>query len=334
MIVYCEKCNSKFQVDDAKIPDAGVKARCSVCSHSFVLRKEPVAPHTVPPVMPKIPQPPAPSAQEQPKPSGAAEFDASVFKEEAPVSTAATAQEQVADHSRQWPTGSARFSPGGSVEPAADATRVGVATEDVVVEIDDSNGFDEEENLHEAGGPGAESLSGALDRTPLAAGKPLSEYDAFTSFAERQKRAPDSGEGVPRTTQKPEDRFTSAESPSGFTAPAGREFTVAAETIAAPTPRFPEVISSGQLPANQVAGRQERGIVTMLDERGLSDDYVVQMVQEICHAVKYVEGVEKPDWQTRMMGLDMLCKIRGLYAAEKKEDPANRQLQIVAGINM
>ena len=66
----------------------------------------------------------------------------------------------------------------------------------------------------------------------------------------------------------------------------------------------------------------------------MTDDYVVQMVQEICHATKYVEGVEKPDWQTRIMGLDMLCKIKGLYATEKRDDPVNRQVQILTGFNM
>ncbi len=78
----------------------------------------------------------------------------------------------------------------------------------------------------------------------------------------------------------------------------------------------------------------DREITMLLDQSGLSDDYVVRMVQEVCEATRYVEGVEKPDWPTRLQGLDILCKIKGLYPSEKKNDPTNRQVQIVTGINM
>jgi len=71
----------------------------------------------------------------------------------------------------------------------------------------------------------------------------------------------------------------------------------------------------------------------MLDEKGLTDDYVVQKVHEVCEATRNVEGHEKPDWPIRVIGIDMLCKIKGLYKPEKKDD-SNKQFQIVTGINM
>ena len=128
--------------------------------------------------------------------------------------------------------------------------------------------------------------------------------------------------------------FASRRDETNFSASEPAVQKAAAETTTTSTMRFPEVMPSagGQLPSNQVVGKPEREIINLLEERGMTDDYVVQMVQEICKAVKYVEGAEKPDWPTRMMGLEMLCKIKGLYAGEKKEDPTNRQVQI--GINM
>ncbi len=95
-----------------------------------------------------------------------------------------------------------------------------------------------------------------------------------------------------------------------------------------------EIVTDDQRFRQMVPQQPDNGIISLLDENGLSDDYVVKMVQEVCGATKYVEGVEKPDWPIRLQGLDILCKIKGLYPTDKKNDPANRQVQIVTGINM
>lgn len=42
MIIQCEKCSTKFRLDDSRVTDAGVRVRCSRCSHTFVVRREPV----------------------------------------------------------------------------------------------------------------------------------------------------------------------------------------------------------------------------------------------------------------------------------------------------
>jgi predicted Zn finger-like uncharacterized protein len=40
MIIQCEKCQTKFRLDDSKITDKGVKVRCAKCKHVFTVRKE------------------------------------------------------------------------------------------------------------------------------------------------------------------------------------------------------------------------------------------------------------------------------------------------------
>jgi predicted Zn finger-like uncharacterized protein len=74
MNVTCAQCQTVFRVDPAKVPEAGVRARCSVCSGVFWVRREAesaVAPSPAPfvaapsPVPPPAPRPPpavAPSA--------------------------------------------------------------------------------------------------------------------------------------------------------------------------------------------------------------------------------------------------------------------------------
>lgn len=39
MIITCEKCDTRFQLDDARIPDDGVKVRCSRCKHAFFVKR-------------------------------------------------------------------------------------------------------------------------------------------------------------------------------------------------------------------------------------------------------------------------------------------------------
>ncbi|HIE06348.1 MAG TPA: hypothetical protein EYP58_06055 [bacterium (Candidatus Stahlbacteria)] len=44
MIVVCDKCSKKYNVDDAKIPDEGIKVRCAQCGNILFIKKaEPVA---------------------------------------------------------------------------------------------------------------------------------------------------------------------------------------------------------------------------------------------------------------------------------------------------
>jgi predicted Zn finger-like uncharacterized protein len=43
MIIQCDNCNTKFRLDDSKITGSGVRVRCSRCSHTFIVRKEPPA---------------------------------------------------------------------------------------------------------------------------------------------------------------------------------------------------------------------------------------------------------------------------------------------------
>jgi predicted Zn finger-like uncharacterized protein len=40
MIIQCEKCQTKFRLDDSRVTDKGVKVRCTKCKHVFSVRKE------------------------------------------------------------------------------------------------------------------------------------------------------------------------------------------------------------------------------------------------------------------------------------------------------
>ncbi|MFH1624761.1 MAG: DUF3426 domain-containing protein [Pseudomonadota bacterium] len=42
MIVQCERCETKFRLDDERVSEKGVKARCSQCQNIFVVRKPPM----------------------------------------------------------------------------------------------------------------------------------------------------------------------------------------------------------------------------------------------------------------------------------------------------
>ncbi len=43
MDVRCERCRAEYVVDDARIPEAGVKVGCTQCGHGFLLRKRVLA---------------------------------------------------------------------------------------------------------------------------------------------------------------------------------------------------------------------------------------------------------------------------------------------------
>ncbi len=40
MIIQCDQCNTKFKLDDAKVPDKGVKVRCAKCKNIFLVQRE------------------------------------------------------------------------------------------------------------------------------------------------------------------------------------------------------------------------------------------------------------------------------------------------------
>ncbi|MDD5224595.1 MAG: zinc-ribbon domain-containing protein [bacterium] len=66
MVVVCGKCQRKFNLDDAKIPEAGVKVRCSKCGFTFLVQK-PAPPQAEKPKAPAAsPRPAAPAAAAAP----------------------------------------------------------------------------------------------------------------------------------------------------------------------------------------------------------------------------------------------------------------------------
>jgi chromosome partitioning protein len=57
MIVVCEKCQSRFKLDESRIKASRFKARCSRCQHVFSATKPaPAAPETSPAAAPIVPQ--------------------------------------------------------------------------------------------------------------------------------------------------------------------------------------------------------------------------------------------------------------------------------------
>lgn len=40
MIIQCEKCQTRFRLDDSRVTDRGVKVRCTKCKHVFKVQKE------------------------------------------------------------------------------------------------------------------------------------------------------------------------------------------------------------------------------------------------------------------------------------------------------
>jgi predicted Zn finger-like uncharacterized protein len=61
MNVSCGSCQTVFRVDPEKVPSAGVRARCSVCSGVFWVRRESA---TAPPPLPPTREPEPPRAPE------------------------------------------------------------------------------------------------------------------------------------------------------------------------------------------------------------------------------------------------------------------------------
>src|SRR5574338_346914 len=37
MVIVCQKCQTRFQLDDSRIPAKGARVRCSRCKHAFLV---------------------------------------------------------------------------------------------------------------------------------------------------------------------------------------------------------------------------------------------------------------------------------------------------------
>lgn len=67
MIVECSNCHAKYNIDENKIPAAGVKVRCQKCQHIiFIKKEEPVSLPVEPDEKPVQPEPAPPSQSEMP----------------------------------------------------------------------------------------------------------------------------------------------------------------------------------------------------------------------------------------------------------------------------
>ncbi len=373
MIIYCEKCNSKFKVDDAKIPPAGVMASCSVCSHRFHLKKEPNTPDIVELGSEAIvAQAAAASATPEPVRIRAEDTAASRIEKPATpkVATAALPTVPAAPPlpaTAQTPSAAtwdfSSFADEGNEALWTEGSGIDAAESvfEVVTEIEESDGSPEIVAEIEDADDLANVFSSDSEN-----GETSTAHKAFEDFLARQSAgtlSTDSDQVLPKpamareaaavaNTQAPpaaerELAGTTITERAGDTAPERESLASprserfqaepAVDSTAASVAQHPvpEIIADRRKTSIQYAmPKSLPGIVSLLDERGLSEDYVVTRVQEACEATRYVEGVERPDWQTRILGLDILCKMRGLYPQEKKEEPGNRQVQIVAGINM
>lgn len=43
MIVQCKKCLTRFKLDDGRVPEVGIKGKCSKCDHIFFIEKTPAS---------------------------------------------------------------------------------------------------------------------------------------------------------------------------------------------------------------------------------------------------------------------------------------------------
>src|SRR6185295_14758795 len=44
VVVTCERCETEFQLDDARVPSGGARVRCSRCKHAFFVMPPAAAP--------------------------------------------------------------------------------------------------------------------------------------------------------------------------------------------------------------------------------------------------------------------------------------------------
>ena len=56
MNVRCPSCNTVYRIDPAKVPEAGVRARCTVCAHVIPVTRDEEASSPAPPTVAAGPQ--------------------------------------------------------------------------------------------------------------------------------------------------------------------------------------------------------------------------------------------------------------------------------------
>ena len=70
MDVRCEKCQTVYEFDDARVKEGGVTVKCTQCGHIFKVRKRPAAggkPRTLPGVAPVSEGPPLAASRGLPR---------------------------------------------------------------------------------------------------------------------------------------------------------------------------------------------------------------------------------------------------------------------------
>src|SRR5436309_1770123 len=68
MLIQCEKCQTRYNLDEAKIPGKGAKVTCPSCKHVFIVMKDGGGPPPgAPPKAPSLPPQMPPQAAPQPK---------------------------------------------------------------------------------------------------------------------------------------------------------------------------------------------------------------------------------------------------------------------------
>ena len=172
MIIQCDQCQSKFKLDDSKIPDEGAKVKCSKCKHIFTVKKEaageekPVA--TVAPPEEKTPAPvPEKPAVNAEKTSAAASQDVDITWGDLEGDVASGSEGGDEDFGAGLEGGDDDF--GAGLEGGDDDFGAGLGDADEAPSFDLGGGGDEAPSFDLGGGGDAASsfdLGGGSDETP------------------------------------------------------------------------------------------------------------------------------------------------------------------------
>ena len=244
MIVNCEKCNSKFQVDDAKIPEAGIKGRCSVCAHVFILKKLPAAAEpasdknrvdTV--VAPRIITDPAVSNNVAAHVPVAPNVFSSASTPPVADSSSFTAGDDEVSFSG-WGTMEAKEDVPAVAKPARQA-------EDEVFEIEEWDQLEDADEVCEA-----EEVDEADDFSTVFAaetedGKATAAHEAFANFVAQQKTV----EETSADARTPVTARAGTTANDGFAPVSERiQSQPALERSTVPSAQHPEIVAGGQWP--------------------------------------------------------------------------------------
>ncbi len=107
MIVTCAQCATQFQLDETRVPESGIRVRCSVCKHAFFVEH--------PDALEATPDPIAAAVQEalEAQSDGVPEATQDLEAEDAPAAAAGGSADEGRDD-EQW-----EFSDGGRLSEAA-----------------------------------------------------------------------------------------------------------------------------------------------------------------------------------------------------------------------